>query len=81
MKMRMQQRDNETREEGEGEERTDEFTVLSLGNRFREMPMDHGLTDLILVIWVSNIDKCREAGPISATANNALTRPCRSTFP
>ena len=44
MKMRMQQRDNETRE-GEGEEGTDEFTVLSLGNRFREMPMDHGLVD------------------------------------
>ena len=42
MKMRMQQRDNETRE-GEGGEGTDEFTVLSLGNRFREMPMDHGL--------------------------------------
>ena len=57
MKMRMQQRDNETREEGEGEgeEGTDEFTVLSLGNRFREMPMDHGLTDLVLIIWVSNI--------------------------
>ena len=55
MKMRMQQRDNETREEGEGEEGTDEFTVLSLGNRFREMPMDHGLTDLVLPIWVSNI--------------------------
>ena len=39
-KMRMQQRDNETTREGEGG--TDEFTVLSLGNRFREMPMDHG---------------------------------------
>ena len=54
MKMRMQQRDNETRE-GEGEEGTDEFTVLSLGNRFREMPMDHGLADLVLLMWVSNI--------------------------
>ena len=54
MKMRMQQRDNETREGGGGEEGTDEFTVLSLGNRFREMPMDHGQADLVLIMKFLN---------------------------